>query len=99
MKLDRVQPNYQTIAVGHPAKFACESDKQPKWLFNNNELPHGAEPIKRSRTKFYLIILRVASSHAGTYTCHGEDKGDIYFESHGELVVDGGKMTRNLVLE
>jgi len=85
-----VRPDYLTVTAGQTSvKFECESDRVPTWLFNEGDLPVEAVPIRTRTKKYYLAFAAVMTHLAGTYTCLGEDEGEIYFESQGELVVAG----------
>jgi len=85
-----VKPDFQINEIGNAIKFECESDHQPTWLLNGEKLPIDVSSVKGSKKRvFELKILSVEKKHAGIYTCNGRDHGDVYFESTGELVIEG----------
>lgn len=75
------------MSEGSQAEFKCNSKSEPKWTFQNTNLPPNAQPAKAEKEENHILkISNARISNTGTYACHGENN-NVPFTGNGELNV------------
>ena len=78
--------------IGTTVAFTCylkKLEKAVKWTFEGNRLPNNVK-LTTIHGKFPKSILNIESVqrfNVGTYTCHGKNIQEHYFEGDGVLDV------------
>ena len=86
-----LKPRSQTRCVGTDAYFACESETDVKWLYNQREkIPYNAREINvRQRPDTHILkIENVDFDNDGAYSCGGRTNKKLFLAT-GNLHVVG----------